>query len=77
MFIIRKYNFTQHIATDDANGRKSKNDEAHTTMFIDIMIHVFLIVIIAFHTYSRLDSLEKTPYQAYWNRYDVLKKFKE
>ena len=50
MFIIRKYNFTQHIATDDANGWKSKNVEAHTTMFIDIMIHVFLIVILAFHT---------------------------
>ena len=44
MFIIRKYNFTQHIATDDANGRKSKNDEAHTAMFIDIMIHVSLIM---------------------------------
>ena len=51
MFIIRKYNFTQPTdATDDANGWNSKNNEAHRTMFIDIMIHVPLIVILAFHT---------------------------
>ena len=49
MFIIRKYNFTQHIATDDANGRNSKNYKTHTTMFLDIMINIPLIVILAFH----------------------------